>query len=94
MKARISYGYTGNNAVASYQTQSYADKLVFYDFLGNPANGFALSSIANNLLTWEKNRELNVGIDFGLYKNRIYGSIDVYDKLSKELLMTQKLPNE
>ncbi len=94
LKARVSYGYTGNNAVAEYQTQSYADKLVFYNFLGEKANGFALSSIANTLLTWEKTRELNIGVDFGLFNNRIYGSIDTYDKLSKELLMTQKLPNE
>ena len=94
LKLRTSYGYTGNNAVAPYNTKSYANKIVYYDFNGAAANGFIPSNIANNLLTWEKTREMNVGLDFGFYKNRITGSIDVYDKLSKELLMEQRLPLE
>ena len=94
LKARVSYGYTGNNAVSPYQTQKFADNLVFYDFMGTLANGFTFSQVANDLLTWERTRELNVGIDFGFFNNRLSGSLDVYDKLSKELLMTQKLPLE
>ena len=94
LKLRVSYGYTGNNAVSPYQTVSYANELVYYDYFGGSANGFKPDQIANSLLTWEKTRELNVGLDFGLFNNRVSGTIDVYDKLSKELLMSQKLPME
>ena len=94
MKLRVSYGFTGNNNVAPYSTQSYADQLIYYDFLGVTANGFKPSQLANSLLTWERSRELNVGLDYGFFFNRITGSVDVYDKLSKELLMVQKLPYE
>jgi TonB-linked SusC/RagA family outer membrane protein len=94
LKARVSYGFTGNNAIDPYQTQKFADQIMYYDFEGVTANGFTLSQVANELLTWERTRELNVGIDFGFFNNRVSGSIDVYDKLSKELLMTQKLPLE
>ena len=94
LKLRASYGFTGNNAVAPYQTRSYADKLVYYDFFGSTANGFRPAQIANNILTWEKTRELNVGLDIGVFDQRITGSVDVYSKLSKELLMEQKLPAE
>ena len=94
LKLRASYGFTGNNAISPYQTVSYADELVYYDFFGQTANGFKPNQIANNLLTWEKTRELNLGVDFGFFNSRVSGSIDIYDKLSKELLMEQKLPLE
>ncbi|MDA3929202.1 MAG: TonB-dependent receptor [Prolixibacteraceae bacterium] len=94
LKARVSFGYTGNNAIDPYQTQKFANNLAFYDYFGALSNGFTFSQVANDLLTWERTREMNIGLDFGLFNNRLSGSVDVYDKLSKELLMTQKLPLE
>ncbi len=94
LKLRVSYGYTGNNAIDPYQTQMFADAIAYYDYFGDSANGFTLSQVANTSLTWERTRELDLGIDFGLFNNRLSGTIDVYDKLSKSLLMEQRLPFE
>jgi TonB-linked SusC/RagA family outer membrane protein len=94
LKLRTSYGYTGNNNISPYSTLTYVSSQRYYEFGGTSANGFAPSNIANSSLTWEKTRELNLGLDFGFFNNRINGSIDVYDKLSNELLLPRKLPVE
>jgi TonB-linked SusC/RagA family outer membrane protein len=97
LKARFSFGYSGNNnGVAAYGTQltPITKTNVLYDFNGTLASGFNPGDPVNRNLTWEKTRELNLGIDYGFYKDRITGSIDVYDKLSDGLLMARSLPLE
>ncbi len=91
LKLRISYGYTGNNNIAPYSTQSALNSQTYYDWDGTSANGFIPSAISNSKLTWERTREWNFGTDFGLFGNRISGEINVYDRLSKDLLMNRKL---
>ncbi|WP_172594410.1 TonB-dependent receptor [Mariniphaga sediminis] len=94
LKVRATFGYTGNNNIRPYSTQRYATLQKYYDFDGTVANGFSPSNFANANLTWEKTRELNLGVDFGFFGNRINGSIDVYDKLSTGLLLSRKLAFE
>ncbi len=94
LKARISYGYTGNNNISPFSTQVLANNQTYYDFGGTNAGGFAPSGIVNPELTWERTREFNFGLDYELLRGRISGSIDVYDKLSTKLLMERDLPIE
>jgi TonB-linked SusC/RagA family outer membrane protein len=94
LKARVSYGFTGNNKVASYSTLNKLEQQTYYDFNGTAANGFVQGSPSNKDLGWEKMRELNVGLDFGFLNNRITGSVDVYDRLSTDLLLQQKTATE
>ncbi len=95
LKLRLSYGTTGNNAgVGAYSTVSNPDQIYYYDFNGTVSNGFLPSAIANNALAWERNKEFNIGLDFGLFNNRLSGSFDYYNRLSEDLLMEQKLPKE
>ncbi|RKR04714.1 TonB-linked SusC/RagA family outer membrane protein [Flavobacterium sp. 90] len=94
LKLRGSVGYTGNDNVSPYSSLSVLKVPTYYDFNGTPANGFTSSSLGNTNLTWEKTREVNLGLDFGFAKNRISGSVDVYDRLSKDLLFQQALPLE
>ncbi|MEL4308863.1 SusC/RagA family TonB-linked outer membrane protein [Joostella sp. CR20] len=94
LKLRASYGYTGNNNVSPYATQNGLDNQVYYDFNGTTANGWLPSSLANKALGWEKTREMNFGIDFGFFSNRLFGSVDIYDRLSDDLILEQKLPIE
>ena len=94
LKLRLSYGVTGNNAgVGPYDTQSLANIKYYYNFGNSVANGYGYS-MANSELTWEKTTELNLGVDFGFFNNRISGSVDVYDKTSKDLLMEMDTPFE
>ncbi len=94
LKLRASYGYTGNNNVSPYATMNSLDRQLFYDFNGSVANGWLPSILANSNLGWEKTREINFGLDFGFANNRISGNVDVYDRLSDDLIMDQKLPIE
>ncbi|GLB53421.1 SusC/RagA family TonB-linked outer membrane protein [Neptunitalea chrysea] len=94
LKLRASYGYTGNNVIDPYSTVNVLDGQTYYDFGGNAANGWIPLGLANTLLKWEKTREFNFGIDYGLYKGRISGSVEIYDRLSEDLLMNQDLPSE
>lgn len=91
LKLRTSFGYTGNNIIPSYSTINKVDLQTYYDFNGTTANGWLQSSPSNSNLGWEKTREMNLGFDFGLVNDRISGTIDVYDRLSTDLLLKQKL---
>ncbi|WP_200974927.1 TonB-dependent receptor [Echinicola sp. 20G] len=91
LKLRVSYGYTGNNNIPAYSTQSSLNRQTYYDWDGTTADGFVPNAIANSNLTWERTREWNFGADFGFLKNRISGEVNVYDRLSLNLLMERKL---
>lgn len=94
LKLRASYGFTGNNIIDPYSTTNVLDIQTYYDFLGTTANGWRAGSLANNALGWEKTRESNFGLDFGFFNDRISGTLDVYDRLSDDLLLQQDLPKE
>jgi TonB-linked SusC/RagA family outer membrane protein len=97
LKLRFSFGYSGNNnGVSAYGTMQkpVTSTNVLYDFSGTLTSGFAPGSPVNQDLTWEKTRETDIGLDFGLLKDRITGTIDVYDKLSDGLLMSRSLTLE
>jgi TonB-linked SusC/RagA family outer membrane protein len=91
LKLRLSYGYTGNDNISPYETQFAVSTQTYYDWDGKVANGFRPSAIANKDLTWERTREWNLGLDFGFKNDRITGEVNVYDKLSLQLLMRRKL---
>jgi TonB-linked SusC/RagA family outer membrane protein len=91
LKLRTSFGYTGNNIIPSYSTINKVDLQTYYDFNGTTANGWLQSSPTNSNLGWEKTREMNLGFDFGFANDRITGTVDVYDRLSSDLLLKQKL---
>lgn len=94
LKLRASFGVTGNNAgVGPYDTQALANIKYYYNYGGTVANGFGYTMI-NTDLTWEKTVEFNVGLDFGLFNNRINGTIDLYNKNSSDLLMEMQTPFE
>ena len=94
LKLRLSYGFTGNNNVSAYSTQALASGTSFYDFDGVLAKGASLSGIANRSLSWERTSELNIGFDYDLLVGRIMGSVDIYNRLSKDLLIGRDLPIE
>lgn len=95
LKLRLSYGATGNNGVVgAYDTQALASKLYYYGYGSQIAKGYGPNGVVNEGLTWEKTNEVNIGLDFGFLDGRISGSLDWYNKKSKDLLMEQKLKLE
>lgn len=88
-KLRTSYGLTGNNSVGRY---SYQGEWKPGDsYLGSV--GFTPSTMPNYALTWENTKQFDVGFEFGVFKNRLNFDIDYYQKITDNLLFTDRLPN-
>ncbi len=93
LKLRLSYGVTGNNdGIGNYDTQQTVSGPIYYPFGTTTLSGYYPSSVIDKLLSWEESREINFGIDFGFLKNRINGTVDIYQKKSKDLLFDVELP--
>jgi TonB-linked SusC/RagA family outer membrane protein len=82
LKVRGSIGTAGNVPNAFYGSLGTYALNVNYNNL--PAA--APAQIANPDLTWEKNKNWDLGLDFGLFKNRITGTIDYYNRVTDDLL--------
>ena len=91
LKLRLSYGLSGNSAVSPYQTTGGLSKTI-YEFGTIPAYGYRPYNMANLELQWGKTRVLNFGVDFGLFNNRIYATIDAYKTWTSDLLLPMILP--
>ena len=91
LKLRLSYGEVGNSTVNPYSTQAGLLN-TGYDFDGIAANGFAPLNLGNKDLRWERSKEVNVGIDFGFFRNRISGSVELYNRKTVDLILNQKIP--
>lgn len=94
LKIRASYGSLGNNATTSYYMYQSLFATANYILNGNIAGGLAQSVLANPELTWEKTYMANVGLDFTMLGNRLSGSLDIYDKNTKGILISLPAPLE
>lgn len=91
LKLRASYGISGNSAISPYQTLGGLGR-VTYSFDETAAFGYYPKLISNPDLTWETTATTNLGVDFSLWKNRIDGSVNVYQSKTKDLLMLRVIP--
>ncbi|TAD84721.1 MAG: TonB-dependent receptor [Bacteroidetes bacterium] len=88
LKPRISYGTTGNNSgIGFYDATTQYGPGTY----GN-AGGLRISRFGNDDLRWESTASLSVGLDFGLFNNRITGEIDWYEKLTTDMLLNTPTP--
>ena len=93
LKLRVSYGLTGaenfNVGNVSVNAWPYLAQLTGANaIVGNSiSGGNSPLNIVNSLLQWEASEEFNPGIDFGLFNNRISGSLDYYKRTSDKLLL-------
>ena len=94
LKLRVSYGSLGNNATTSYYMYQSLFATANYVLNGSIAGGLAQSVLANPELTWEKTYMTNVGIDYAMFNNRLSGSVDIYNKDTKGILISLPAPLE
>lgn len=78
---RASYGGQGNDKVGYY---AYQELYSIQNNLGE--SGFVTYQLANHNLKWETNLNLNVGVDFGFFNNRLSGTVEFFNRRSKDLL--------
>lgn len=94
LKIRASYGSLGNNATTSYYMYQSLFATANYVLNGNIAGGFAQTVLSNSKLSWEKTYMTNFGLDFGLFNNRLNGSMELYNKDTKGILISLPAPLE
>ena len=91
LKVRGSVGNTGNTAIGPYQTEGTLSARL-YTFGTTRVRGYMPGSIPNPDLGWEKTTQSDLGIEYGVWNNRITGSIDAYQMDTHDLLLTRLLP--
>ena len=91
LKFRVSYGLTGNQNIGNFEFITRAASTP-YVYGNTVVVGNSASNIGNPSLQWEANKQLDIGMDFALFKSRISGTIDYYDKKSENLLIQNPIP--
>ena len=86
LKIRFGFGITGNNLASSLQSMKLMTTGGNFWYNGEFVTTYKAASNANPYLQWEKKYEYNLGIDFAFLDNRLYGSVDLYLRQTKDLL--------
>lgn len=91
LKLRAGYGTSGNQSIAG---GFYGGLDLFRNLYtgGNGYNGtnsYVAATIANPSLRWETTKTLNIGVDFGVWKNRLNGKLDIYEKKTTDLYQSR-----
>ncbi len=93
LKVRVGYGQTGNSAIDPYSSfYNYSQIIDYATATGDKVLAMAVDKLQNEGLTWETTESWNIGLDFGVFKNRFRGSLDFYNKQTKDLLISRILP--
>jgi TonB-linked SusC/RagA family outer membrane protein len=92
LKLKFSYGVAGSDNINAYSTQSSLSRVAFaYDDAPVPAYTYS-PRIGNLELTWEKTKTADIGLELGLFKNRITATVDYYSSNTFDLLLDRSLP--
>lgn len=97
LKLRVGWGQIGNQNISS---DNYFPKLstgiYFVSYvLGDDqhlASGATMTALPSQNLKWETTEQTNIGLDFGMFNNRLTGSMDYFDKYTKDMLLSVVLP--
>lgn len=95
LKLRASYGFTGNNFIGNYDHMGLLSmrNYVFGEAGGSIANGIGPNTVSNANLSWEKNRQLDIGLELGLFGGRLFFVTDYYRKITSDLLLNVPVPS-
>lgn len=86
LKIRAGYGVTGNQGIPNYLSLITLGTGGVYPQNGKYYQTYGISRNPNPDLKWEQKAETNIGVDFGLFNNRLTGAVDVYYRKTSDLL--------
>jgi TonB-linked SusC/RagA family outer membrane protein len=93
LKLRYSHGASGNNRIPDYLTQTLFNASALYPLNESTTSvGYVPVSLVNTKLQWETTTSDNLGVDFGIFNNRITASIDAYRGTTSNLLIQVPVP--
>ncbi len=100
LKIRGSYGLVGNNNIGNYTQYATVSSAVNSPFgatnstSATTESGIAVTTLGNQVLGWENTKELDLGMDLGLFHNRVTFTYDYYKKTTSNLLFSLPVPQE
>lgn len=94
LKLRGGWGVSGNRNVGPYSTLGLLSVSTYGYGLSTQGQqpAFLVTNLPNPNLSWQSTSQTDLGLDFGLFKNRLTGVIDVYEQRTKDILLTVNLP--
>ena len=95
LKLRASWGITGNNdflTIGNYPSLAFVGANNY--ILGNAFSaGKVVNSFANPDLKWEKSNQLDIGLDVGLFSNKLIFNVEYYKKITNDMLLPVSIPS-
>jgi len=93
LKLRVSYGVAGNPSIRPFQSLTHlsSDAYAFGSLIGS---AYYPSVLGNPDLTWESTKQADVGVDLGMFSDRLNVTADYYNKHTDNLLLEIDLPSE
>ncbi|MFA8433752.1 MAG: SusC/RagA family TonB-linked outer membrane protein [Marinifilaceae bacterium] len=91
LKVRASYGQVGNDRLGTSTSDFYAYQALYEPFPNAGEAGLRWKTVGNPDLTWESNNSFDAAVEFGLFNNRLHGSVEFYRKTSEDLLYDMPL---
>lgn len=92
LKIRGDYGVTGNQDFGSYNSISTMSGFGDYYYNGKYFQVWGPGNNVNPDLKWEKGKNWNIGLDFSVLNNRIYGSLNYFNRRQQDLLGNYTVP--
>lgn len=92
LKLRTSYGLTGNSEIPSYSSLSLLSSNYATIYNDTRVSGTGISRLANPNLKWEKTAQADVGLEIGLFSNRINIEADFYYRKTTDMLLDAPVP--
>lgn len=91
LKIRADYGVTGNQDFGSYNSLNTMSGYGYYFYNGKYYQVWGPGKNVNPDLRWEKGKNWNIGLDFSLFNNRFYGSLNYFNRRQQDLLGNYKV---
>jgi len=83
LRLRGSWGQTGGDQIGNFDSRSLFGAGLQY----NQSAGINYTQLGNPDIRWERNQTINLGLDYGFLNNRLSGSVEVYQRLTNDLLL-------
>lgn len=93
-KLRASYGVTGNNNIGNFTQYALVNNTINAVFGNTIVPGAGVTSLSNTRLGWETTGSFDIGLDLGLWDDRVQFVYDYYNKTTTNLLYAVQVPQE
>ncbi|WP_163410261.1 SusC/RagA family TonB-linked outer membrane protein [Flavobacterium ajazii] len=94
LKVRASMGRTGSDNLPSFTYLAYYQSLENGDSVYDGVNGIAVTGVPNSSIRWEQTDQLDLGLDFSLFNNRVTGEAVYFEKNTSGIILFAPLPYE